>query len=271
MLGWFFSQITDDALAAAPSRRRAARSDAGINEVLSQVEPLVGRPLFLVIGDRDVRVGTDSAIQFARTLSAEAVGFPGPDVLNPSFEDIDTGWPLSWILDPPPKVQTAAPSTTEAHTGAYSMRVANSSGTAVGVRTTRLPAEVGADYTAKMWTLTESGTPATMFLEFFNASGSRIDYEFVAPTASSTWQQFTVSATAPAGAVELDVLIYGAVSAAGVSYHDDVSVTKDSGTPPSPDVPSEVALHVLSEPRGHTTPDDGAGLAAGWIERVING
>lgn len=36
VLGWFFSQITDDALARA--RRRAARSDAGINEVLAQLD-----------------------------------------------------------------------------------------------------------------------------------------------------------------------------------------------------------------------------------------
>lgn len=38
VLGWFFAQITDDALAAARARRRAARADAGINEVLSQLD-----------------------------------------------------------------------------------------------------------------------------------------------------------------------------------------------------------------------------------------
>lgn len=38
VLGWFFSQITDDALARARARRRAARSDAGINEVVSRLD-----------------------------------------------------------------------------------------------------------------------------------------------------------------------------------------------------------------------------------------
>ncbi|WP_026876567.1 alpha/beta hydrolase family protein [Jiangella gansuensis] len=237
----------------------------------AHVDPLVGRPVFVVIGDRDVRVGTDSVIHFARTLSAKAVGSPAPDVLNPSFEDVDNGWPLWWTLDPLPKTQTAAPSTAQARTGTYSLRVENVSGTSVGVRTSKLPAEPGADYTATMWVLTESGTPATMFLEFFNASGSRIHYQFVAPAASGGWQEVSVDAAAPAEATTLDVLIYGAVSAVGASYHDDVSVTKNSGTPVSPSVPSEVALHVLSEPRGHTTPDAGAGLAATWIERVVNG
>ena len=39
----------------------------------SHVEPLVGRPVFILIGDRDERVGTDAAISFARKLSAAAV------------------------------------------------------------------------------------------------------------------------------------------------------------------------------------------------------
>jgi site-specific DNA recombinase len=38
VLGWFFSQITDNALAQARARRRAARSDVGINDVLSQLD-----------------------------------------------------------------------------------------------------------------------------------------------------------------------------------------------------------------------------------------
>lgn len=37
------------------------------------VEELKGKPVFIVIGDRDERVGTDSAIQFARKLSAAAL------------------------------------------------------------------------------------------------------------------------------------------------------------------------------------------------------
>ena len=237
----------------------------------SHLDPLVGRPVFIVIGDRDARVGTDSAVAVARELSKRAAGSPPPDVVNPSFEALDDdGWPSGWTLDPVPKVPTAAPSTAQAHTGTRSLRVENVSGSAVGVRTAMLPAEPGAEYTARMWVLTDQDTPATMFLEFFNILGTRIDSEFVAPAASGTWQEVSVTATAPDRAVTLDVLIYGAVSAAGVSFHDDVSVTKNSGSPPSPSVPSEVALHVLSEPDGHTTPEGAAELAAAWIERNVS-
>jgi dienelactone hydrolase len=38
----------------------------------AHVAPLIGRPVFVVIGDRDDRVNTDSVIQFARRLSAAA-------------------------------------------------------------------------------------------------------------------------------------------------------------------------------------------------------
>lgn len=229
----------------------------------AHVAPLTGRPVFIVIGDRDVRVGTDAAIDVARALSAAAVtGLPVADVVNPSFDDLVGGWPAPWTLDPLPKTQTAGPSTAQAHTGTRSLRVENASGTSVGVRTPRMPAEPGSTYTATSWVYTESGTPATMFLEFFNASGSRIANQFVAPAASSTWEETSVSAVAPAGTATVDVLIYGAVAAAGVSYHDDVTLARS--------VPSEVALHVLSEPRGHTTPAGAAELSATWIDGIVN-
>lgn len=39
----------------------------------AHVDALVGKPVFLVIGDRDDRVGTDAAVNFARSLSAAAL------------------------------------------------------------------------------------------------------------------------------------------------------------------------------------------------------
>lgn len=38
VLGWFFSQITDEALAKARARRRAARSDAAVDDLLAQLD-----------------------------------------------------------------------------------------------------------------------------------------------------------------------------------------------------------------------------------------
>jgi len=57
------------------SEFRNATSVAGIDSMSleAHVDKLVGRPIFLVIGDRDDRVGTDAAVQFARALSAAAL------------------------------------------------------------------------------------------------------------------------------------------------------------------------------------------------------
>lgn len=57
------------------SEFRNATSVAGIDSMSleAHVDRLVGRPIFIVIGDRDDRVGTDAAIEFTRALSAAAL------------------------------------------------------------------------------------------------------------------------------------------------------------------------------------------------------
>lgn len=150
---------------------------------------------------------------------------PPVTVGNPSFENLSGGWPADWTLDPPPRGQTAASSTAQAHTGTRSLRVQNVAGTPIGVRSARLPAQAGTPYRASMWVLTESGVPAQLFLEYFNAAGTRIGSRFVQPAASGTWQQITVTETAPPGTETLDVMVWGTTAAAGVSYHDDLAVT----------------------------------------------
>lgn len=152
-------------------------------------------------------------------------GTPEATVANPSFETLDDdGWPVSWTLDAN-RAQTAAASTERARTGTTSLRVENVVGTSVGVRTPKLPAEEGVEYTAKVWTFTDSGTPAQLFMEFFDASGRRLANHFVQPEASDDWQEVTFAATAPAGTATLNVMLYGATGAAGVSFHDDVSLS----------------------------------------------
>jgi dienelactone hydrolase len=57
------------------SEFRNAASVAGIDamNLEAHVDKLIGRPIFVVIGDRDDRVSTDAAVQFARSLSAAAL------------------------------------------------------------------------------------------------------------------------------------------------------------------------------------------------------
>lgn len=56
VLGWFFSQITDEAMAQARARRRAARADAGVNEVVTQLDEAKA--------ERDALVGKQNTGEF---------------------------------------------------------------------------------------------------------------------------------------------------------------------------------------------------------------
>ncbi|WP_053207403.1 carbohydrate binding domain-containing protein [Jiangella muralis] len=153
-------------------------------------------------------------------------GAPAELVANASFETLDgDGWPTPWTLDAN-RGQTAAASTGRARTGSTSLRVENVAGTSIGVRTPKLPAAEGVEYTASMWALTESGTPAQLYVDFYDDGGRRLANHFVQPEPSADWAEVTLSATAPAGTATLDVMIYGSTAAVGVSFHDDVAVSR---------------------------------------------
>jgi dienelactone hydrolase len=57
------------------SEFRNAQSSTAVDamSVEAHVDALAGKPIFIVIGDRDDRVGTDAAVHFARVLSAAAL------------------------------------------------------------------------------------------------------------------------------------------------------------------------------------------------------
>jgi dienelactone hydrolase len=72
-----YSPVTD----LRQLREFAVAAEAPIVDAMNiraHVGQLVGRPLFLMIGDRDDRVGTDAAIDFMRRLSAAAVAADVP-------------------------------------------------------------------------------------------------------------------------------------------------------------------------------------------------
>lgn len=92
------------------SEFRNAAAIAGVDAMSleAHVSELVGRPVFLVIGDRDDRVGTDAAVRFARALSAAAlkanvpsgvelhvVSEPKANHTTPTGGDI---WSARWIF-----------------------------------------------------------------------------------------------------------------------------------------------------------------------------
>jgi dienelactone hydrolase len=93
-----FAPVTD--LAILSEFRGAEQKQLVQRLALEQhVDALAGRPLWLVIGDRDVRVSSDSAIRFARRVTAVSLEKKLPALVDlhvisePKGHTVPAGWP----------------------------------------------------------------------------------------------------------------------------------------------------------------------------------
>src|SRR5699024_8551383 len=87
----------------------------------------------------------------------------------------------------------------------------------------KVPVEVGRLYEGSIHALVESGT-YTLYLEFWNSSGSRIAQPTTSVVASGGWSRFLVTAVAPEDAVSASVLVYSAFANTGRVFLDDASI-----------------------------------------------
>ncbi|MEN3307162.1 MAG: hypothetical protein V7603_3364 [Micromonosporaceae bacterium] len=166
-----------------------------------------------------------------------AVGGPLPDpavdpdgnlVANASFEVGDAAkHPVGWVISGAPSAQSAAVSGTAANvrTGHASLQIVDPSDNNVTVRSENVSGHAGVTYAAKAWVKGGSGTSAWLYLEAWDATGTRVGVTSAAPAFSTSWQQVSLSLAAPAGTVHVTVAVYGSVTTSGTSYYDDVSLT----------------------------------------------
>ncbi|MET0135710.1 MAG: hypothetical protein ABW215_19185 [Kibdelosporangium sp.] len=165
-----------------------------------------------------------------------AVGGPLPDpavavdgnlLANSSFEVGDQAkHPVSWVIGASPSAQGASIHGTAANirTGHASLQVVDPADNNVTVRSANVTGVAGVSYTAKAWVKGGSGTSASYYLEFWDVAGARLAETNVAPSFNTSWQQVSLTATAPANTVHVTVNIYGGVNTSGTSYYDDVSL-----------------------------------------------
>lgn len=170
-----------------------------------------------------------------------AIGGPLPDpatdtdgnlIANASFEVGDAAkHPVGWVISPAPSSQGAAVYGTAAnvHTGHASLQIVDDDSN-VTVRSEYVSGHAGVSYSAKAWVKGGSGTSAWFYLEFWDATSARIGVTSTSPAFSTSWQQVSLSGTAPAGTVHVTVAIYGSVNTTGTSYYDDVSLTASAAT-----------------------------------------
>lgn len=154
-------------------------------------------------------------------------------VTNPGFES-GGSTPDSWQLSGQPGAATR--STAIKRSGTAALRIADTSTTQnVNVRSAPVRVLPGESLTAQAYVNPDSALDGSLYLEFWNASGTRVSATSgaVASVGSAgTWTSLTVKGDAPPEAVTADVLFYSSLAeSGGVTYWDDVTLT--GSAPPS--------------------------------------
>lgn len=96
-------------------------------------------------------------------------------------------------------------------------------GTGIGLRSTPVDISSGAVYEGSVYVFTESGQ-ASLYLEFWDAGGTRIFSEFRTNALTGSWQLLDLRGTAPEDAVSASLLVYSPAGNVGISHFDDASL-----------------------------------------------
>jgi hypothetical protein len=173
-------------------------------------------------------------------LAGSAVADPSPnpeDVLrgsivwNGDFDVADgAGHPIGWSVEGDEAGANVVNLQAYRTSGLTSLEINDKTGTNVSVRSERVPALAGVRYTATAKVKGRSGTPASLYLEFWGIErgGPRLLAVQTTPAFATDWQNVEAAAVAPAGTVHVNMLIYGTLAAEGVSYWEEARITAES-------------------------------------------
>lgn len=159
------------------------------------------------------------------TLAASAA----EPLLQTSFEDgsaggLPPGWSV-YACDPPNRLELVSD---QVHSGKLALRLVDASReTACGLRSPRVPVTAGTDYSVTWWFRAAPGSAGSLYLEFWDRDGKRIQEDGVfsfSGTDSGTWERMTSCATAPATAVHATLLAYSWSSGLSEARYDDLTL-----------------------------------------------
>lgn len=178
----------------------------------------------LVVGRRTV-LRTGGALALGMAVGGavwgrpDAVAAPADNLVpNGDFEQLTNGFPTGWR-----QFNTANPVTrvsSPAHGGVSAVRLAGASS---GLRSASVEVTGGETYEASVWMLVTAGSP-DLYLEFWNAAGSRVQVSTTKAVTASNWQPLSVRAVAPTSAVRASVLVYSSSVNAGEAVADDAGL-----------------------------------------------
>lgn len=160
----------------------------------------------------------------SQTLLAPAASATTP-LPNPGFEQVSgVGFPSQWALFGKDTTNQIRIVTDRVRSGTNALLIADTSGTGIGVRSTKIDAEAGRHYEATIHALIDSGSFA-LYLEFWNAAGTRLNAVHTRPSPHERWQKVTVRGIAPAGTAKVSILPYSPVGNKGaVAVFDDAAL-----------------------------------------------
>jgi hypothetical protein len=200
------------------------RSAAGVHE--ATLPELALRPLNrrTFMGGA-LGIGLGIAAVGSATLASPTHAATTNLLSNGGFEDVVDGMPREWRLFGAASAPHIRSAEERVRNGDWSVRIADPDTAAtVGLRSAPVAVAAGTTYDAAVHVFTERGE-ASVYLEFWNASGLRIWSQFRTTSLAGSWQYVDLRGTAPEGTVEATVLIYSSKSNVGVSYFDDAALT----------------------------------------------
>lgn len=150
-------------------------------------------------------------------------------LLTMDFEDAEVGGlPEGWSVDFGDEADVAV-SDEVAHEGKQSLLLRDpSADTATGLRSPQVPIQADEVYFVEGWWRGEPGNSASIYLEFWDAAGKRIEadeggvFSFGVSGTGERWVKREGSAIAPPGAVAATVLLYSWSGAVTEGWFDDV-------------------------------------------------
>jgi hypothetical protein len=138
-------------------------------------------------------------------------------------EPRDASSPTEWTVSAPGGSATVVTGTV--HSGLTVLKtVDTSSSQEVSVLSRLIPVTVGEVITASVWADQLSGSAGTLYLEFRDASGTRLGTPPTVNVTGSGWHRVSVSGTAPSGTAGLTIRLYSTQAATGTTLWDDVSL-----------------------------------------------
>ncbi|AZC14015.1 hypothetical protein [Microbacterium sp. ABRD28] len=180
-----------------------------------------------------VATGIGAGLITPNRAAATPAGSAANLLTNGGFDEVVEGLPRAWRAFAPASLPHVSSSQLRVRSEGWSLRLADpDSFSVVGMRSEPVPVTEGGVYDAMAHVYLERGE-ASLYLEFWDASGQRVWNEFRTAAISGSWQQLDVRGVAPAGAIEATVLVYTAKGNVGVGYFDDASLV--AATPLTPE------------------------------------